>query len=687
MKRVRNNFSQRWPHLVKKKVLLPVAPRPDHSDLVLGSDSRRQPVILPIKSLLEHALILGATGSGKSRAQFQIARQAIVKGHGLAWVDPHGTDDYRDLAVWLSKTEKRVHVIDFRSPNVVAFNPLACPEGTDPSVIVGNMMDAMAAGWDDESLAQKPTVERVMSAMFAALVELKLTICEAPLILDRENDTLRRYAIENVRDDFTRSVLKSVQALSQDVRRKRDYDQEVMGPVNRLARLLRPPTIRAMLGQTKNCIDFKSVMDNGEIVLANLSGGTQVYEKDADLFGKLLTRSILFHAKRRDNTQPFLAMLDEAHRYLSNDLPVLLAEIRKYGVSIVAAMQWLAQAERTDDTILAALLNGTNCKICFRLRDQEEAERMARTLIQLNLERPVDILTKPTVVGHRRTLLANESDSTQQSVTKNRSLALGTNETDGVTHTQGTIHTHSVTDGTTDVESEMQSKSKSKGSVSGEGTSAAEIMIPTDDPSEPIISRTTAGLSNSNSSSSASATGSAKGRAKGKTHAVTDGIAESESVAVSKSFGTSRVETEGEGETQGTGHSKGHSEALEPIMEDRPSSVHALADELYTAGKMLCGMPRGLGYLSYVGNKGPVGTLFQVPFIEMPQVNTEQFIAIRDRYMTGTPTLPEALQVIADRAESLTTPPQTPKKTPQAPKPAPKNADNPQEDHSEPDFY
>src|SRR5258708_5621139 len=81
-----------------------------------------------------------------------------------------------------------------------------CPPDTDPSVIVGNVMDALAVSWEGESLAQKPTIERVMSAILAALVELKLTICEAPYILDHQDGHgLRRYAIENARDGFTRS--------------------------------------------------------------------------------------------------------------------------------------------------------------------------------------------------------------------------------------------------------------------------------------------------------------------------------------------------------------------------------------------------------------------------------------------------------------------------------------------------
>lgn len=654
---IRAELRARYPALAGPPKL-PAPPKIDRTAIVLGRDERRASVLLPLKARLEHCFILGATGSGKSRMLSHMMRQAVAHGEGLCFVDPHGTDDYKELLLWLSERDTTVHVIDFNAPNVVGFNPLACPADTDPSVIVGNFMDALSVSWEGESLAQKPTIERVMSAMLAALVELKLTICEAPHILDHADSRgLRRYAIEHVQDDFTRSVLIRLQELSEDIRRKRDFDQEVVGPENRLARLLRPPTIRAMLGQTENCLDFKAIMDGGEVLLANLSGGTKVYEKEADLFGRLLTRTALFHAKRRTNTRPFNLVMDEAHRFLSADIPVLLAEVRKYGVAITAAMQWLAQAEAYDENILAALLNGTNIKICFRLRDAEEAERMAHSIIPLNLERPVEALIKPTVIGHQRMLLNNESDSVQQSTTKSRALALG--ETRGYAETvaDSMSTTRAESHGTSTGESSSDMHSNSEGA--GAGDSSSDIMIPTDDPDSPMISRTSAGSSSNQSHSSSH--GSSNAKSKGSNHSTSRSETRSQSRATTQSLANSRVETEGEAISDGTGRSKGHSEALEPIMANLPTAVHSMQNELYAAGKLLRSLPRAVGYLSYVGQRGAVATLFTVPLLpEIPQTN---FIATRDQLLRGHPPLAAALRVIADRAEALAPARPTPRPT------------------------
>lgn len=59
-------------------------------------------------------------------------------------------------------------------------------------------------------------------------------------------------------------------------------------------------------------------MDEGHVVLCNLSGETRVDERDADLLGRLLTRSLFFHAKRRRAPErPFIFYIDECHRFLS----------------------------------------------------------------------------------------------------------------------------------------------------------------------------------------------------------------------------------------------------------------------------------------------------------------------------------------------------------------------------------
>lgn len=660
--RIRADLRERFPTLTRRSFSQGVAAAAAVPSVFIGRAPDGRRVELPLRQRQEHVLMLGATNSGKSSLLLHYLRQAIKRGEGLLFLDPHGSHPdsaYRNLLVGLK--DRPVHVIDFNAPYVVGFNPLACPAGTDASVVVGNVMDALAITWEGESFTQKPTIERNLSAVLTALVELGLTFCEAPYLLDRDDaHGLRRHAIDHVRDPHTREELKRLHELSQDGRRRRDFDQEVIGPGNRLARLLRPPTIRAMLGQTENCIDLKTIMDGGGIVLANLSGGSQAYERDTDLFGRLLTRTALFHAKRRENARPFNLVLDEAHRYLSSDIPVLLAEIRKYGVSLVAAMQWLDQA---DKNILPALLKGPGCKICFRLRDAEEAERVARTIVPLNLERPVAALIRPTVVGHRRIHLSNESESEQRSRTASQSKTTG--------RTVGSSATHGETEGYTDSRSESaargvsHSDSTSTGESTGKSSGTAEVAVPRAH-GDDVVTRVSA------SSGSSSASSHTKGHTKGQSTVKTSGQSEAYSYSVSRSktrsVASTAAETTGEASTHGTGRSRGSSEALEPVLEDRPSAVHGIQNELYAAGLLLRSLPTAVGYLNYVGKTGQVATLFTVPPVFSTNVSDEAFEEIRNAHLHGVAlSAAQAAEAVAEREREILAraePPPKPKRKP-----------------------
>lgn len=179
-----------------------------------------------------------------------------------------------------------------------------------------------------------------------------------------------------MQDRFTRDVLQHLDELSHDDRRRQDFDIEVIGPINRLARFLRPTTTASMVGQTETGLDFRRAFDEGHIILCNLSGSDRIYERDADLLGRLVTRFAFHHAKRRENPErPFFVYMDECHRYLSGDLENILAESRKYGIGAILATQWLQQLRKESENMLAAVLNATNVKVVFRATHRHHARR------------------------------------------------------------------------------------------------------------------------------------------------------------------------------------------------------------------------------------------------------------------------------------------------------------------------
>jgi len=54
------------------------------------------------------------------------------------------------------------------------------------------------------------------------------------------------------------------------------FRDEVVGPLNRLAEFTSAPAIRRIVGQRHNTIDLREALDQGHIILVNLSGGNSV---------------------------------------------------------------------------------------------------------------------------------------------------------------------------------------------------------------------------------------------------------------------------------------------------------------------------------------------------------------------------------------------------------------------------
>lgn len=653
--------------------LLQVRARPDPSAVVLGQTPAGLPVLLPLRARMEHSHVIGTTGGGKSKFLEHCIRQDIAAGRGVLVIDPHGEHRdslYRSLLGWLDEkgylAKRTVHVIDPNAAtHTIGFNPLARPDPeTDLSVIAGVTLEAFQSAWGDEDTTMKPTIERLLNVTFTALADLNLTLVEAPLLLDRaDRHGLRSHAIEHVSDPYTRDELRRLHELSLDDRRRHDFDMEVLGPLNRLARFVRPPAIRAMLGQRDHVLDMREALDQGHIILCNLSGGARVAERDAGLLGRLVTRSLFFHAKRRRRLErKFLVYLDECQKYLSGDLENILAEIRKFGVGAILSHQWLDQLREQSENMLAAVRNATNVKVVFRIKDQAEAEELAGSVIPLNLEIPVSVLIKPTVIGHRRIRLANESTSEQTATTRAISETRGESESYTVIH----IESHGVAETKSKSRSELEGLSSTQGithaEMSGvsEGGSAAEML----DPNQlgifggPMLVGMSQGTAHGSSGAISSASSAGIGHSVGTGRAIAEGRVESYSTSDGEavSHGTSRATTIGTSESQGKGQSQGTAEALEPILAPLPSAVHGKDAVLYMAGQTLRNLRTGRAVLSYVGDGGMVSTFLTVPLISWAQLPSEAFDGLRERVLArSSAALPVALAAaaIARRQEDL----------------------------------
>jgi hypothetical protein len=598
-----------YPALKKRPVSVPAPPVPAPvkrwgKRIVLGRDSNNLVFSLDDDSRFLHTHIIGVPGSGKSTHIMHGARQDVQNGACVIKFDPHANDPnslYNKNAQWLAATgvadDRVVHMVDAGSPYPCGFNPLFCPPGTNPTVIAANMVEAVERGWGDEDSQERPTMRRGLRALFTALAELGLTLCEATYFLlpdDRFN--ARAWALRNLKDERARAYFERLDMLAANPRMSQTFEVETVGIINRLEEFTSSAAMRRILGQQKG-IDLCEAMDRGDVVNVNLAGGTHVYEKEGDTLGRLFLRAILHHAKRRKNKRPCFVWMDEGHRYLSGDVPVLFEEVRKHAVGIIIAHQDLSQLGQPGDRVREAVLAVPQTRMLFRLNSMAEATLLAPEVVRLNLEKPVHLLVKPTVVGDQLVTLRNgatsastgtsdtigagvtdsaaETDTVGENwgtahtkgvtISKGRSVALGEAETTGTTRSVTTTVGGAETDTDTSSESHTSSRGGSHSDdrnwsqASGQGTSYTRSMDPaSSDWGDQTSSQNSSSDRGGRSSDTTSWSG-ADGYSTGQSHSSTSNWSRAEGVAHSESSTRSKTVTESEGraDTKATTKSRG----------------------------------------------------------------------------------------------------------------------------------
>ena len=137
---------------------------------------------------------------------------------------------------------------------------------------------------------------------------------------------------------------------------------------NKLGGFLSNPTLASILTTNKKLIRLRSVMDDRKILLVNLAKG-QIGEDAANLLGGLILTSLGLAAYSRSempegSRTPFHIYADEVHNFATSSTAAMMRELRKYGVSLTLANQYL---EQLDKAIREVILGNAGSLCCFRL--------------------------------------------------------------------------------------------------------------------------------------------------------------------------------------------------------------------------------------------------------------------------------------------------------------------------------
>jgi hypothetical protein len=309
-------------------------------------------VVIPPQRRAMHIVLLGRTGTGKSSLLRWLCEQDVWSGSGLLAFDIHGeltpallssiAAEERKSKVDLSE---RVIVINPADPEFsVGMNPLESRQGQGLFVRVLQYSEVLKQRWGLQGFGAR-TDELLRNALYV-LAANGLTLVElAPLLADA---VFRAACLKNI----TNAEIRQYFELRYDA--ASEAMQAVMREpiLNKTSAFTADEPFRHVVGQPST-FSLAQAMDEGKWILLNLGKGT--------LGAEALTLAALFltsakHASyERRERQLFTIYADELQNLVGYgaDLETMLAELRKFGVSLCTANQYL---EQLPQELRAALL-------------------------------------------------------------------------------------------------------------------------------------------------------------------------------------------------------------------------------------------------------------------------------------------------------------------------------------------
>ena len=310
---------------------------------------------------LHHIYVIGKTGAGKTTFIENLIGQDVEAGHGFALLDPHGDLAKRIARLAQSARRDHVHIVDLSDPgSSTSYNPLTYARPELRPLIAAGLLDVFKQMWGD---AWGPRMEHVLrNALLARLDRPHSTLADVQRLL--ADKAFRREVITHITHPPVRAFWRS-----EFPRYSARYQADAIAPIqSKVGALLADPRLYRFFTSTDNPLRLRAIMDQGHILIVDLSKG-QLGADSAALLGGVITTALALAAFSRadqaeEQRRPFYLYLDEFQSFSTRAIADMLSELRKFGIGMVLAHQYLAQL---DPAIRHSVLGNVGTVIAFRV--------------------------------------------------------------------------------------------------------------------------------------------------------------------------------------------------------------------------------------------------------------------------------------------------------------------------------
>ncbi len=309
-----------------------------------------------------HVYIIGQTGAGKTGTLALMALSDIFHGHGYAIIDPHGDfaiDNMRFIPG--SRLQDVIYFNPADTANPLGFNPL---EVTNPnqktnisSEVIGVLKRMFGESWG-------PRLEYILRYTLLALLDRPSTtmLDITRMLTDKK---FRAETLGYCQDTVVLNFWNVEFASWND-----KFVAEAISPVlNKVGAFTANPIIRNIIGQPKSTFDIRKIMDEGKILIVNLSKGL-IGEDNASILGAFLVTKIQLASMSRsdieriEDRRPFYLYVDEFQNFATDSFATILSEARKYGLNLTVANQYISQMS---ENVRDAVFGNVGTMISFRV--------------------------------------------------------------------------------------------------------------------------------------------------------------------------------------------------------------------------------------------------------------------------------------------------------------------------------
>jgi len=327
------------------------------------------PVRLTPEQRVRHCHIIGVSGTGKSTLLFNLIRQDIDNGEGVAVLDPHGDLVDKILGIIPKERIQDVVLVDPSDDQYsVGFNILSAHTEHEKTLLASDLVSVfqrLSTSWGDQ-----------MHSVLQNAVRAFLDSSRGGTLPD-----LRRFLIEPA---FRAEFLKSVSDPGVLYYWRKAFTQlsgnKSIGPIlTRLDTLLGKKPIEHMVSQPENRLHFGEIMDTGKIFLAKLPEGL-LGKENSHLIGALLVSKfqqlvMSRQAQQMQARRDYWIYIDEFANFITPTMAEILSGARKYRIGLTLAHHELHQLQRNSE-VASAVMAHPFTRVVFRVGD-DDARKLA----------------------------------------------------------------------------------------------------------------------------------------------------------------------------------------------------------------------------------------------------------------------------------------------------------------------